>query len=279
MNLCLEYDCMNKSAPYEDLCKYHVDEQQTIIYEYFDYDIKDFIYIENKINKDKIEESYYSYIKDIIKVENKILKTFNDNIFYKKVEEKYKLYLFRKIDKTGTILNSEIDYNKEIKILYNIDPDIFNSENKTDISNSDHFKKYILENLKQGNKIINDNGKIYIEKKKLIKHKKPINEKSQMGENINSKNINIKYSYNYRNCIMCNNNIFSEYILCDICYKIKLNFNILINKVKNMKYIFYNNNILIYNKLLNAYIKEKIIIKCINYKTFEYKIFINKKIE
>lgn len=81
MNLCLEYECMNKSALYEDLCQDHIDEQQTIIYEYFDYDISDFIFIEKNIIKEYLYDRSLDYIKDIIYLEKEIDKNKTDSTF------------------------------------------------------------------------------------------------------------------------------------------------------------------------------------------------------
>jgi hypothetical protein len=127
-------------------------------------------------------------------------------------------------------------------------------------------KEYISHNLKAGNKIICDNGVIYIENKinKNIIERKKISNKIYCYKKYNIED--------YRYCITCDINIFSEYNLCFECYADKKVFDMLIGKVKGMKSIFYKDNIYKYNMLLKGYIKRKIGFECINFKSQEYKI-------
>jgi hypothetical protein len=155
-------------------------------------------------------------------------------------------------------LNRKINYKnkKKIKIKTKKEIDKYN---------------FIKNNLKKGNTIINDNGNIY------IKYKNNKNIKSSIHDNITycNKNIFIYKKYNiedYRNCINCNTNIFSSHNLCNSCISFKIVFDNSIRMVKNMKNIFYKVNILNYNKLLNAFLKNKIDFECINYNSKEYNI-------
>lgn len=145
MDLCLEEDingvfiCNNKIMSGEDLCQDHFDDQQSIIYENFDYDISDFIHIEKRVNKDNIYNSYH-YVKDIINIEKKYF--YNSLQIY--VNNKYKLLLNRKINiskykKKKKVKNNNI-YKNEIYTLCCIDIDIF-KENVINISENDRIQK------------------------------------------------------------------------------------------------------------------------------------------
>lgn len=84
MSLCLEEDeygvfiCDNKVIPGEDLCKKHNDEQQTIIYEYFDYITYDILSIEKRFIREYIQNTSFQYVINLISIEEKIV---NKNSF------------------------------------------------------------------------------------------------------------------------------------------------------------------------------------------------------
>lgn len=77
IGLCLEeynreFICNNPIIPGDDLCQNHTDDQQTIIYEYFDYITDDILFIEKKLTKEYIQGTYFKYVIDIILIEKEI---------------------------------------------------------------------------------------------------------------------------------------------------------------------------------------------------------------
>lgn len=183
--------------------------------------------------------------------------------------------------------NMKLDKNKN---LSNIDFSKFNFDFRSEIVKEIELLSNIDISYKPNYKVEND---IYMDNiKKDEDDIKYLNRVFFDGENIikkyevcnimdNIKKINIEYEKKIKNCIKCkiklNENNKS---MCKDCYiyerRTKEIFNKLLNKVKGMEKVFFK-NIYLYNKLYEMYINDEINIECINYKTFEHKIF--KKIK
>jgi hypothetical protein len=212
------------------------------------------------------------------------------------IENKTYLKNYRKkyIKKIGRLFSKE--YNKlcKIDINYNNIYDEISMLNNIDISDLILFRKYkpdILYQLSIGNKIINNNNKIYIESKKSKrKNNKNYNFNKDIKfnnsyeipiTNKNDNNINYakqlygidivkeyKYShinnYIYKKCFDCNykldkKNKYDRCPDCYIYYKRSMEvFNNLLNKVKGIKSIFKYEKIFFYKRLYNMYIKNEI---------------------
>lgn len=82
---------------------------------------------------------------------------------------------------------------------------------------------------------------------------------------------------NYKSCMNCKTKIDDGKNICGTCYVKEKRyhevFKLLLIKVKGLYNIFSYDNRYLYKKLYNMYKKDEIKIECINYLTFEHKIF------
>lgn len=144
MGLCHKVDCFNIKDVYENLCKYHVNEQKTIknddIISFINkryqninnYEIKDLLNIEKIILKDYIYNNHISYVRDILNIENEINSNFVKKEQNLNIDKNGYLYIIKtresvrmkeniyKIGCTGDIIRRYRQYPKGSKLIYTI---------------------------------------------------------------------------------------------------------------------------------------------------------------